>query len=98
MATLSFENLDFSFWIEPESKTAYLQEWEEGAWSEAERFSLPQPLDGLVRNSRLARAIRSFRRDHHYEALCSALEHGLEREAPPVRRGFAARIFEFIYA
>ncbi|SRR5579883_565628 len=98
MATLSFENLNFSFLIEPDSKTAYLQEWEDGAWSEAERFTLPQPLHGLPRNSRLARAIKSFRNDRHLDAIRAALEHGLERTPAPVRRGFAARIFEFIYA
>ena len=101
MASLSFENLDFSFWIEPEKKTAYLQEWEEGNWGHPETYALPQSLDELPKHSRLARAVKSFRREAEYAPLRAALEAGLVREPAPERSlwsGLAARIVELIYA
>jgi|SRR5579872_774990 len=108
MTTLSFENLDFSFLIETGQNTAYLQEWEEGNWGEADKFSLPQSLDTLPKNSRLARALKSFRGDAQIEALRAALEPGVVRKREPERnlwaflqscsRGLASRIVEFIYA
>jgi hypothetical protein len=108
MTTLSFENLDFSFLIETEQSIAYLQEWEEGNWGEAEKLSLPQSLDRLPKHSRLARALKSFRGDAQLEALREALEPGVVRKREPERnlwtflqtssRGLATRIAEFIYA
>ncbi len=75
MKNASFENLYFSFWIDREGRTAYLQEWEDGAWSEPEQFSLPVSIEDAPKKSRLARAVRSMADD----ALRSALEEGLER-------------------
>ena len=102
MRTLSFENLDFSFLIDPENKTAYLQQWEDGNWGEPDCYALPQALHALPKISKLSRAIKAFRRDSQFQDLCSALEHGLERSALPEPRGLwsglAARIAEFIYA
>jgi hypothetical protein len=60
MQTLTFENLYFSFLIDPATQTAYLQEWNDGEWSEADQFALPVPLATLDKKSRLARALRSF--------------------------------------
>jgi hypothetical protein len=102
MRTLSFENLDFSFLIDPENKIAYLQQWEDGNWGEPDRYALPQALDSLPKISKLSRAIKAFRRDSEYQALCAAIEHGLERapsaEPRSVWSGLAARIADFIYA
>ncbi len=108
MTTLSFENLDFSFLIEPDRQMAYLQEWEDGIWGEAEKYTLPQALDLLPKHSKLARALKSFRKDPQYNALCNALAPGMVREPAPERtlwtflqtcsRGLAARIVELIYA
>jgi len=109
MAPQSFENLDFSFLIETENKIAYLQHWDEGTWSEAERYILPQALDALPKQTKLARAVKSFRGDAEYESLLDALQSGLVHENTPQRRsvwdllqtcsrGLAARIVAFIYA
>ena len=102
MDTLSFENLNFSFLIEAASRTAYLQEWEDGAWGEPDRYSLPLALDSQPKNSKLARAVKSFRGSAECEELCTALEDGLIRESKPQPRrvwdGIAARIAELIYA
>src|SRR5262249_19993439 len=76
MTTQSFENLDFSFLIETDTNIAYLQEWEDGNWGEAHRFTLPQPLHLLPKDSKLARALKSFRKDPRYKRLCSALRCG----------------------
>src|SRR5258706_10051681 len=102
MRTLTFENLDFSFLIDAENKIAYLQQWEDGNWGEPEQYPLPLALDSLPKVSKLARAVKAFRRDSEYQALCSALENGLQRAQVPETRsgwsGLAARIVEFIYA
>lgn len=104
MAPLSIENLDFSFWIEPEKKTAYLQEWEEGNWGHPETYAIPQSLDELPKHSRLARALKSFRRDPAYATLRSTLEAGLVREPVPDRslwtflQACSARLVALIYA
>ena len=102
MNTLSFENLNFSFLIEVDHKTAYLQEWDDGAWGEPERYSLPLALDSLPKTSRLARAVKSFRGNEQYEELFTAFESGLIRDPKPQPRrvwgGLAARIAELIYA
>src|SRR5579871_2603833 len=102
MRTLSFENLDFSFLVDLENKTAYLQQWDDGNWGEPEQYAVPQALDSLHKTTKLARAVKAFRGDAEYMALRSALETGLERKpAPEPRRmwsGLAARIAEMIYA
>jgi hypothetical protein len=102
MTTLSFENLDFSFMIEVESETAYLQEWEDGNWSEPDVYQLPQLLHLLQKKSRLSRALKSFHGDTQYHSLCDALG-GFEAHDPGLAaqfwnsvqnfsRGLAARI------
>ena len=102
MTTLSFETLDFSFLIEVDNRAAYLQEWEVGAWGEPDRYTLPLDLDALAKNSKLARAVKSFRGDDQNDALRGALEDGLIRATKPQQRGawggLAARIAELIYA
>ena len=107
MKTLSFENLDFSFLIETDSNTAYLQEWEEGAWSEADRFTVPVAIDSLPKHSKLARALHSFRKHGEYDALRSAVGHGMEASVEPRRvrdllqaysRGLASWLVALIYA
>ena len=77
MATQSFENLNFSFLVDSETRTVYLQEWEDGAWSEPDRFSLPVSLGSAPKKSRLARAAKSFGDGE----LRNALEEGLVRQA-----------------
>ena len=94
MNTLSFENLDFSFLIEVDRNTAYLQEWEDGAWGEPEQYSLPVALDQLPKKSRLARAMRSFRNDSD---LRESLERGLIRQ-PAAPRNTWSRIVDFCAA
>ncbi len=104
MPDLTFENLNFSFLIDAENRIAYLQEWRDGNWSEAEKLSLPQQIQGLPKQALLARAIRDFRGDDSYRALCSALgAEPMERERLKVRlqsasRLLKARIAELIYA
>jgi hypothetical protein len=105
MSELTFENLNFSFLLDIENKIGYLQEWRNGNWSEAERFPLPQQLDGLHKQSMLARAIRDFRGEGIYHALCSALGVTPAAQQPgwldrlhSGSRVVAARIAEIIYA
>lgn len=83
MTTHSFENLDFSFWIDPDRRIAYLQEWEDGNWGEPERYLLPQPLDRLGKDSKLARALKAFRKDAHYRDLRDALLCGAPEDRTP---------------
>jgi hypothetical protein len=73
MREVIFENLNYSFLIDAENKIAYLQEWQNGNWSEAERYHLPQSLAALPKQSRLSRALSEFRRTNEYPALCEAL-------------------------
>lgn len=104
MPDVTFENLNFSFLIDARNRTAYLQEWRNGNWSEAEKFPVPQQIAGLPKQSMLARAIRDFRRDSQYWALCSALGSepvGRERlrdRFQSASRLLKARIAELIYA
>jgi len=81
MTTLSFENLDFSVLIEVDNRIAYLQEWEDGNWSEPVKFGLPQPTEALVGPSKLASAVKSFRRETYLEEFRDALTHGASRLA-----------------
>jgi hypothetical protein len=104
MPELIFENLNFSFLIDAENRIAYLQEWRDGNWSEAEKFPLPQPFEGLHKQSLLVRAVRDFRGDGEYHRLCSALGAAPSEplswrdrlQAAP--RLLAARIVQLIYA
>jgi len=105
MPELIFENLNFSFLIDAENRIAYLQEWRDGNWSEAEKFPLPRPLEGLQKQSLLVRAVRDFRGGGgEYQRLCSAL--GAAPSEPPswrdrlqaASRLLAARIVQLIYA
>ena len=73
MAEQTFENLNFSFLIESEKGMAYLQEWQEGSWSEPDRFSIPLDLAAFPKTSRLTRAVRDFRGEEGYPVLYSAL-------------------------
>ena len=88
MMTQSFENLDFSFMIEGE--IAYLQEWEDGAWGEPERHSLPVAIDALPKRSKLARAVKSFREQ---PAIRESLERGLVRMPAPSMRSRLLQAF-----
>ncbi len=89
MTTQSFENLDFSFTIE--GSTAYLQEWEDGAWSEPEQYRLPIDVASLPKRSRLARAVKSFKQ---MPEVRQSLENGLVRESAPQR----SRLIEWLFA
>ncbi len=91
MTNQSFENLDFSFLIETDTKTAYLQEWEDGAWGEPEIHSLPVSIDTLPKRSKLARAVKSFRDTPELREL---LESGLIREEAP-RLSLKSRILQW---
>ena len=91
MTTQSFENLDFSFMIE--GSTAYLQEWEDGAWSEPERHTLPIDLLACSKRSRLARAVKSFKNTPELRDL---LEAGLVREPAAPRTSYAWRLFPLL--
>jgi len=97
MAELAFENLNFSFLIEPENRIAYLQEWQNGNWSEPEKFDLPQEVSRVLKQSRLARAVRDFRRQPEYVALCEALGSAVEVESSFAVR-FRDRLVGLIYA
>lgn len=84
MAELTFENLNFSFLIDQQKNVAYLQEWDNGNWSDAEQHSLPVDLAHFPTHSRLARAIRELRD----EALALALSNTPMAPAPT----FVARV------
>jgi hypothetical protein len=105
MQTLTFENLYFSFLIDPATQTAYLQEWNDGEWSEADQFALPVPLATLDKKSRLARALRSFGDEGLRHAIGgdSAREPRRERRSilgalQACSRGVATRLADLIYA
>jgi len=91
---LGFENLDFSFLIDRENRIAYLQEWEDGAWSEPEHFSLPVSLALAPKKSRLARAAKSF----GDAALREVLEEGLERPLQTESRSLWSFVQSFMRA
>ena len=98
MTTLSFENLDFSILIEVDNKVAYLQEWDDGNWSEPHRFSLPQPPEALQGASKLAQAVKSFRGDTKIEPLRDALTHGAWKLAVQEASGWFTRFWAALQA
>jgi hypothetical protein len=91
MTTQSFENLDFSFLIE--GTTAYLQEWDDGAWSEPEQHTLPLDTGSLPKRSRLARAVKSFKTTPEVR---ESLERGLVREPAPAKLPLVWRLFPIL--
>jgi len=98
MSTASFENLDFSMAIESDRRMAYLQEWEDGCWSEPVLFELPQPPEVLRGKSLLARAVRSFRGDPRIEELHDVLTHGAFRLASEDAGGWLGRFWALLQA
>ena len=98
MTTRIFENLDFSILIEEENKLAYLQQWDDGVWSEAHRFTLPLSCESLEQTPVLGQALKSFRRDPQVDALRDALTHGAWGDAVEERVGRLARFWAAIQA
>lgn len=88
MAELIFENLNFSFLVDQKKNTAYLQEWDDGRWSEAEEFAVPLSFARVPKGSRLGRAIREFRGGDSFRSLCSALGDAPPAEPNRVRQFF----------
>jgi len=98
MTTRSFENLDFSILIEVENDRAYLQQWDDGVWSEAHHFALPLSPDAIDQTPVLSQAIKSFRRDPELDALRNALTHGAWSAAADEKSGRLARFWAAMQA
>ncbi|HLH40600.1 MAG TPA: hypothetical protein VKX39_15725 [Bryobacteraceae bacterium] len=98
MTTQSFENLDFSILVEQDNHLAYLQQWDDGVWSEPHRFTLPLSPEKLARTPILAQALKSFRRDPQIQELRQALTHGAWSDDTAEKAGPLARFWAAIQA
>ena len=93
MTIRTFENLDFSILIEVENKRAYLQQWDDGAWSEPHVFPLPVSVADLQQIPVLSNAVKSFRHDPQTKDLRDTLTHGAWTQAADERAGRLARFW-----
>jgi len=98
MTTQSFENLDFSILIEVENRLAYLQQWDDGVWSEPHRFHLPVCPESLQQVPVLSQALRSFRHDPQIAQLRDAITHGRWTQSAAEKSGRLARFWAAIQA